>query len=233
MNIISYSEDKWMIVFFFFWVGIGPAMSPGPAQAPETKPSQPPLTPSSAYGLSPSLLFFGIIILVTLKFYWLSLFLYILCFHPHVIWFRHCQFMEKEKTIHLGIALWKKLCVCIVIDWSEIYFVLSEIIYIWSFSFGLLILWSKLWNRNTCELTSKLKVSGTKHKYTALYIYNLVYKVWWCNDQFWSYILVSRKDSFLILMIVLTFRPKKKKSDHRLFLFDSNNFYGRLFISYE
>uniref|UniRef100_A0A1J3DRJ8 Cytochrome b561 and DOMON domain-containing protein n=1 Tax=Noccaea caerulescens TaxID=107243 RepID=A0A1J3DRJ8_NOCCA len=48
---------------------IGPAMSPGPAQAPETKPSQPSLTPSSAYGLSPSLLFFGIISLVTLKFY--------------------------------------------------------------------------------------------------------------------------------------------------------------------
>jgi hypothetical protein len=24
------------------------------------------------------------------------LFLYIVCFHPHVIWYRYCRFMEKE-----------------------------------------------------------------------------------------------------------------------------------------
>jgi len=75
---------------------IGPTMSPGPAQAPETKPSQPPIIPSSGYGLSPSLFFFGIISLVALKFHWFSLFLYIVCFHPHVIWYRYCRFMEKE-----------------------------------------------------------------------------------------------------------------------------------------
>ncbi|KAL0857935.1 hypothetical protein Bca101_063089 [Brassica carinata] len=56
---ITYNTDE-----FFFFVGIGPAtfgptMSPGPASGP---------TPSSAYGLTPSLLFFGIS-LVALHFY--------------------------------------------------------------------------------------------------------------------------------------------------------------------
>jgi len=47
--------------------------------------SRPSETPSSAYALSPSLLFFSIA-LVALKFYWW--FLLFLCI-PYVIWFMH------------------------------------------------------------------------------------------------------------------------------------------------